>query len=46
MKPGWADLLGAGVQASWRGDRLYDTEETKRVVIGGCIFRKQPRHSG
>ena len=27
-----ADLFGAGVQACYRGPRLYDTEETKAVV--------------
>jgi len=27
-----ANTLGAGVQACWRGPRLYDTEETKALV--------------
>jgi alpha-galactosidase len=27
-----SDLFGAGVQAAWRGDRLYDTNETRDVV--------------
>ena len=38
-----ADLLGAGVQATWRGDRLYDTEETKRVVQKWVSFYKANR---
>ncbi len=38
-----ADLLGAGVQASWRGDRLYDTEETKHAVIRWVDFYKNNR---
>jgi hypothetical protein len=31
------------VQASWRGDRLYDTEETKRVVTRWVDFYKNNR---
>lgn len=38
-----ADLLGAGVQAAWRGDRLYDTDETKHVVQRWVEFYKQNR---
>lgn len=38
-----ADLLGAGVQAAWRGDRLYDTNETKHVVQQWVEFYKQNR---
>ena len=33
-----ADLLGAGVQATWRGTRLYDTEETRQTVRNGLTF--------
>jgi hypothetical protein len=38
-----ADLLGAGVQAAWRGDRLYDTDETKQAVIRWVEFYKKNR---
>ncbi len=38
---GIAMLLGAGVQACYRGPRLYDTEATKRLVraslMWGCV---------
>ena len=29
----FANLLGAGVQACWRGPRLYDTERTREAVV-------------
>ncbi|GGA66307.1 hypothetical protein GCM10011507_17310 [Edaphobacter acidisoli] len=38
-----ADLLGAGVQAAWRGDRLYDTDETKQAVRKWVSFYKENR---
>ncbi len=38
-----ADLLGAGVQAAWRGERLYDTGETRRVVRRWVYFYKENR---
>jgi hypothetical protein len=38
-----ANLLGAGVQACWRGPRLYDTEETKNVVKHWVLFYKAHR---
>jgi hypothetical protein len=38
-----ADLFGAGVQATWRGDRLYDTEETRRIVQKWVSFYKANR---
>ncbi|MES2393866.1 MAG: hypothetical protein V4555_19675 [Acidobacteriota bacterium] len=37
------DLLGAGVQATWRGTRLYDTDETLRMVKQQVDFYKQYR---
>lgn len=39
----FADLLGAGVQATWRGTRLYDSEETRRMVKQWVGFYKQHR---
>ena len=36
-------LLGAGVQACYRGPRLYDTEETRRVVAEEVAFFKRWR---
>lgn len=42
-KTRFADLLGAGVQATWRGTRLYDTEETRLAVIQWVDFYKQHR---
>lgn len=39
----FADLLGAGVQATWRGTRLYDTEETRVAVKKWVDFYKQYR---
>lgn len=38
-----ADLLGSGVQAAWRGDRLYDTDETRVAVKKWVDFYKQNR---
>jgi hypothetical protein len=38
-----ADLLGAGVQAAWRGDRLYDTDKTREAVKRWVDFYKQHR---
>lgn len=39
----FADLIGAGVQACWRGPRLYDSEETKKVVCKWTKFYKENR---
>ena len=38
-----ADLLGAGVQAAWRGKRLYDAPETLELVRKWVSFYKQHR---
>jgi len=38
-----ANLFGAGVQACYRGPRLYDTAETKAVVKRWVDFYKQHR---
>jgi hypothetical protein len=38
-----ADLFGAGVQACYRGPRLYDGDETKAVVKRWVAFYKQHR---
>jgi hypothetical protein len=38
-----ADLFGAGVQAAWRGKRLYDTIETKDLVKKWVSFYKKHR---
>ena len=38
-----ANLFGAGVQAAWRGERLYDTDETKAVVRKWVSFYKENR---
>ncbi len=38
-----ANLFGAGVQACYRGPRLYDSEETKAVVKRWVAFYKQHR---
>ena len=38
-----ANLFGAGVQACYRGPRLYDSEETKAVVKRWVDFYKQHR---
>lgn len=37
------NLFGAGVQACFRGPRLYDTEETKRLVEKWVSFYKKYR---
>ncbi len=39
----FANLLGAGVQACYRGPRLFDTEETKALVKKWVAFYKQHR---
>lgn len=39
----FANLLGYGVQACYRGPRLYDSEETKAVVKKWVSFYKQHR---
>ncbi len=38
-----ANLLGAGVQACWRGPRLYDSDETKVLVKKWVTFYKTHR---
>ena len=38
-----ANLFGLGVQAAWRGERLYDTEVTKKVVKKWVNFYKKHR---
>jgi hypothetical protein len=38
-----ANLLGAGVQACWRGPRLYDTEPTKELVARWVAWFKEHR---
>ncbi len=38
-----ANLLGAGVQACWRGPRLFDTPETKAVVQKWVNFYRRHR---
>lgn len=38
-----ADLFGAGVQAAWRGERLFDTDETKALVKKWVDFYKRNR---
>jgi hypothetical protein len=38
-----ANLLGAGVQACYRGPRLYDTDETKALVAKWVSFYKAHR---
>lgn len=38
-----ANLFGAGVQACYRGPRIYDTDETKQVVKKWVSFYKQHR---
>jgi len=39
----FANLLGAGVQACYRGPRLYDTEETRAVVARWVAWYKKYR---
>lgn len=38
-----SNLFGAGVQACYRGPRIYDTEETKQLVKKWISFYKQHR---
>lgn len=38
-----ADLFGAGVQAAWRGKRLYDAPETMELVKKWVSFYKEHR---
>jgi hypothetical protein len=38
-----ADLFGAGVQAAWRGNRLYDAPETLELVKKWVSFYKEHR---
>jgi hypothetical protein len=38
-----ADLFGAGVQACYRGPRIYDTDDTKALVKKWISFYKQHR---
>jgi hypothetical protein len=38
-----ADLFGAGVQAAWRGTRLYDAPETMELVKKWVAFYKKHR---
>jgi len=38
-----ADLFGAGVQACYRGPRIYDTDDTKELVKQWISFYKQHR---
>ncbi len=38
-----ANLFGAGVQAAYRGPRIYDTPETKELVKKWVTFYKQHR---
>jgi hypothetical protein len=38
-----ANCFGSGVQACWRGPRLYDTEETKQLVTKWVRFFKEYR---
>ncbi len=38
-----ADLFGAGVQAAWRGNRLYDAPETMELVKKWVSFYKKHR---
>ena len=37
------NLFGAGVQACYRGPRLYDTEQTRKLVTQWVAFYKQYR---
>jgi hypothetical protein len=39
----FANLLGAGVQACWRGPRLWDTERTRDLVQGWTAWFKERR---
>lgn len=37
------NLLGAGVQACWRGPRLYDTDETRAMLVREVQWYKRNR---
>ncbi|MCF0233587.1 MAG: hypothetical protein HUK22_01255 [Thermoguttaceae bacterium] len=39
----FANLLGAGAQACYRGPRLYDCDETKAIVVKWVKFYKEHR---
>ncbi|MBQ9875063.1 MAG: hypothetical protein IJM30_11435 [Thermoguttaceae bacterium] len=39
----FANLIGSGTQACWRGPRLYDSEETKKAVVKWTSFYKANR---
>ena len=39
----FANLIGSGTQACWRGPRLFDSEETKKVVVKWTTFYKANR---
>ncbi len=39
----FANLIGAGTQACWRGPRLFDAPETKEVVVKWVNFYKANR---
>ena len=39
----FANLIGSGTQACWRGPRLFDCEETKKVVVKWTTFYKANR---
>ncbi|MBR0226026.1 MAG: hypothetical protein IJL92_08230 [Thermoguttaceae bacterium] len=39
----FANLIGSGTQACWRGPRLFDSEETKKVVVKWTSFYKEYR---
>ena len=41
----FANLLGAGAQACWRGPRLYDGPETRKMVRGWTDFYKRHRRA-
>ncbi|MBQ4080505.1 MAG: hypothetical protein II596_07490, partial [Thermoguttaceae bacterium] len=41
----FANLIGSGTQACWRGPRLYDSEETKAVVKKWVDFYKANRRA-
>lgn len=41
----FANLLGAGAQACWRGPRLYDSHETLEMVRGWTDFYKRHRRA-
>ena len=41
----FANLIGSGTQACWRGPRLYDSDETKAVVVKWTNFYKANRRA-